>query len=272
MMVEFTRVVEPNLVSVIIPTYNSANYIEQCLDSVISQDYSKIEIIVIDDGSNDNTNQKLRAVGKSIKIISISNSGAAVARNYGLMLARGEFLAFLDSDDYWSPQKISLQVKKLKDSSSDLCYCSVQEFYNNGDLGNLFTPKYFGNLKDFYLCNPTVDPFLGGPGGVIIRKDILAKSGIFDPKVPAPSEDWDFFRRVAEIADVTFVDQILLFKRVHDKNISKQSLRQYLKGNHFAIRKMHLERQAGFCAKSLTWFKFYLMAVKQYMKNLFNIK
>jgi len=71
--------------------------------------------------------------------------------------------------------------------------------------------------------------------------EILAKSGIFDPKVPAPSEDWDFFRRVAEIADVTFVEDILLFKRVHDKNISKQSLRQYLKGNQFAIKKMHLE-------------------------------
>jgi len=114
--------------------------------------------------------------------------------------------------------------------------------------------------------------FLGGPGGVIIRMEILAKSGIFDPKVPAPSEDWDFFRRVAEIADVTFVEDILLFKRVHDKNISKQSLRQYLKGNQFAIKKMHLESQVGFCAKSLTWLKFYLMASKQYIKNLFHVK
>jgi glycosyltransferase involved in cell wall biosynthesis len=271
-MADLMKVVEPNLVSVIIPTYNSVSYIEQCLDSVLCQDYSKIEIIVIDDGSNDDTNLKLRAASDSIKIINISNSGAAVARNYGLMMARGEYVAFLDSDDYWSPQKIGLQVRKLKETSSDLCYCSVQEFYNNGDLGNLFKPKYFGNLKNFYLLNPTVDPFLGGPGGVIIRMEILAKSGIFDPKVPAPSEDWDFFRRVAEIADVTFVEDILLFKRVHDKNISKQSLRQYLKGNQFAIKKMHLESQVGFCAKSLTWLKFYLMASKQYIKNLFHVK
>jgi len=77
---------------------------------------------------------------------------------------------------------------------------------------------------------------------------------------------------VAEIADVTFVEDILLFKRVHDKNISKQSLRQYLKGNQFAIKKMHLESQVGFYTKSLTWLKFYLMASKQYIKNLFHVK
>ena len=115
------------LVSVIIPTYNRADTIGEAIDSVIEQTYSEIEIIVIDDGSRDNTSQILENYGDKIRVVHQANSGVSASRNRGIKIAVGEFLAFLDSDDLWLPTKLSRQIDMLKrtDSSIPCCICDT---------------------------------------------------------------------------------------------------------------------------------------------------
>jgi len=122
------------LVSVIIPAYNSACTITDCINSVIEQTYENIEIIVVDDGSTDNTVEKIQVLAsictKKIKIIRQSNNGPSSARNRGIKMAAGDYIAFLDSDDRWYPDKIARQVDVLqKNSSAMLIGC----LYSIGD-------------------------------------------------------------------------------------------------------------------------------------------
>ena len=98
------------LVSVIIPVYNSAKYIQKAIDSVLDQTYSNYEIIVVDDGSTDETRQKLQSYQNKIRYVFQENQGSATARNTGIKLAKGDLVAFLDSDDFWSmPEKLDRQ-------------------------------------------------------------------------------------------------------------------------------------------------------------------
>ena len=102
------------LISVIIPTFNRVEFISEAIDSVLSQTYSNFEIIVVDDGSTDNTKQLLTKYGSRITYDFQENKGVSSARNKGLDIAKGEWIAFLDSDDIWLPEKLSLQMQDLE--------------------------------------------------------------------------------------------------------------------------------------------------------------
>ena len=105
---------EPGLVSVLIPTYNRAYIVEEAIESVLAQTYRPIEIIVVDDGSKDGTREALERFGDRIRYIYQDNAGLAAARNTGLAAARGEFVAFEDSDDVWVPWKLQAQVALMR--------------------------------------------------------------------------------------------------------------------------------------------------------------
>src|SRR4051812_26873537 len=98
-----------SLVSVIIPTYNRANVVSEAVESVLNQTYSKVELIVVDDGSTDDTLEKLRRFGNTITVITQENAGPSAARNAGIANARGDLIAFLDSDDLWLPTNLERQ-------------------------------------------------------------------------------------------------------------------------------------------------------------------
>jgi len=117
-------------VSVIIPTFNRANRIEQTITSVLEQDYSEIEIIVVDDGSTDATESVIRNIsernadaGKKIRYYRQKNLGACVARNRGMMLATGHYIMFLDSDDLIKQEKLSTQVRQIEEGNSQITDC-----------------------------------------------------------------------------------------------------------------------------------------------------
>ncbi|MGH7884319.1 MAG: glycosyltransferase family 2 protein, partial [Thermodesulfobacteriota bacterium] len=106
------------LISVIIPTYNRAHFLPEAIESIRKQNYLSIEIIIVDDGSTDNTKQLVQNLGKSIKYIYQENKGPAAARNAGLRGVNGEIIGFLDSDDLWPPNKLKLQLSTLLNSST----------------------------------------------------------------------------------------------------------------------------------------------------------
>ncbi len=147
-------------VSVIIPVYNNSPYLDECMDSVINQTYENLEIIIVDDDSTDNS---LEVIGKyrdkRIKVIKLrKNSGAAIARNKGTEIATGDYLCFLDSDDYWVKDKIERQVKFITEGKYAFIYGDYA-YYNNGKAKKVSVPKslnYKQLLKDTTIFTSTV--------------------------------------------------------------------------------------------------------------------
>ena len=135
------------IVSVIIPVYNSGNYIAETIESVLNQTYKDIEIVIVDDCSKDNSREVIESYLKKNKNmvyhIQEKNAGAAVARNMALGLARGRYIAFLDSDDLWYPQKIEKQLDLMKEKNAAICYTAIEMI---NEKGNLIKGKR--NIKD----------------------------------------------------------------------------------------------------------------------------
>ena len=257
-----------NLVSIVIPTYNAGIFLKEAVESALNQDYDKIEIIVVDDGSNDGSLELLDSYRNEISIISSDNLGAASARNIGILASSGEFIAFLDSDDKWSHNKIRLQVELLLKQSLDLVYCAGQEFSSEGGLGKIHLPLYEGDCYQFYRRYPSRDIVAVGPSGSILRKDLLHKSGIFDTKIPAPSEDWDFFRRYSQVARFGYCTEVLVYRRIHSNNISRSSIVGYYLGNRSALLKMFADDPAiGYVERRRIWSQFHFMTAKAFAKK-----
>lgn len=200
-------------VSVIIPTYNRKAYVQEAIDSVLVQTYTDYEIIVIDDGSTDGTGAALQArYGDKIHYVWQQNQGESVARNKGLEMARGEFIAFLDSDDLWLPEKLNKQVAYLTAHPKvDLLFGRAQLIDQHGQpMGKSIgrAAKSF-DKKILYFWNP-----IGGPSTTLIRQTALDKAGNFDANIKF-GEDWDLWFRVAAENNVVPLDEVLTCIRRH---------------------------------------------------------
>ncbi|MBE9143988.1 glycosyltransferase [Planktothrix mougeotii] len=210
-------------VSVIIPTYNCAQYIEQCVKSVLEQTYTNYEVIVIDDGSQDKTQQILKPFLSVIKYIYQNNQGAAKARNHGCEIAQGEFLAFLDGDDFFLPQKLAEQVATFDhDPTIDLVqsgWCIV----NQKGIGvSVITP--WGNAPELNLETWVLHKCVR-PSAMILRREWWEKVGGFDHRYP-PTEDLDFVLRLSLMGCKTvWFKEIHACYRQHDHNLMSGGLK-----------------------------------------------
>ena len=225
-------------VSVIIPNYNNGKYLEQCIDSVLSQDYDNLEVIVVDDGSTDNSLELLQEYRTQITIISIPHAGASAARNSGILAASGEVIAFLDSDDYWRHDKIRLQIELMLKENLVVVYSGGIETNSGGIQLKVYTPVYSGFCYQYYVKFPAKS-IIGLPcSSALIKKENLAISGLFDPTFLDFAEDWDFFRRLSKTGKTGFINQSLVFYRRHDRNVSNGNFWLHHKSNMRAVLKM----------------------------------
>ena len=205
------------LVSVVIPVYNSEQYITECIDSALTQTYQNIEIIIVDDGSTDNTVNIISEYNNElIKLFHQKNAGSGAARNHGIEQASGTWIAFLDADDIWLPDKLQKQLEHC----SDLDW-SHTDLYLHGDVyprhtkTTELTPKHSG----FILKNLLVENSIG-TSSVIIKKEILQKLGAFNTDLRA-LQDWDLWLRVAAENQICYVDEPLVYYRVHSSSVSR---------------------------------------------------
>lgn len=200
-------------VSVIVPTYNRAHLLPRALRSVTHQTFSHFELIVVDDGSTDNTREVVEQVGDPrVRYIRLpANQGVAAARNRGMRAARGELIAFLDSDDEWMPQKLSSQVALFRRSSDriGLTYTGVETVDHRGGR-RVDTPRHRGDIQDDILLRNVLH---GGGSSVMIRRSAMEAAGEFDEDFVA-IEDYEYWVRVASRFHVDFVAEPLL--RYHD--------------------------------------------------------
>lgn len=195
-------------ISVIIPTYNRAWALGRAVDSVLAQDYPDFELIVVDDGSDDETRALLEAYGSRLTWIAQSNLGVSAARNRGAAQAAGDLLAFLDSDDYWYPQKLGVQSAFL-DARPEACICQTQEIWiRNGRRVNPGR-RHQKTHGDIFI--PSLSLCLVSPSAVMLKNSLFEEMGGFDEALPA-CEDYDLWLRVSARYPVHLIDRPLVVK------------------------------------------------------------
>jgi glycosyltransferase involved in cell wall biosynthesis len=191
-----------SLVSCIIPTYNRAHIVGRAIQSVLNQTYKNIEVIVVDDGSQDNTQEVVLSIkDERVRYIRLHrNFGAAFARNIGIANARGEFVAFLDSDDYFLPEKIEKQIElMLKDESIGVCYTEVYYELDNGELVHKESPRIRGRIYEKLLLFP---PLIHLPT-FLVRKNLL--NNLYFDETKRVGEDTKFMICLSKISNFDFI-------------------------------------------------------------------
>ena len=206
-------------VTCIITTFNRAIFLQQAIDSILTQDFEMFDLIVVDDGSTDHTASIIRNYGTKLRYISQANKGASAARNLGLKKAQGEYIAYLDSDDLWEPHKLSIQTRFL-DQNPDFPLCYTQEiWYRNGIRVNPRDKhrKYSGHV--FTKCLPLC---IISPSSAMMRRKTLEELSGFDENLPA-AEDYDLWLRITCRYPVYLIPIPLIIKRGgHSDQLSRR--------------------------------------------------
>jgi glycosyltransferase involved in cell wall biosynthesis len=199
-------------ISVIIPTYNATKTVLDTIASVQAQSHRDIEILVINDGSTDNLWECLAPTVKDarVKIYSYPNGGLPVARNRGIARSTGEYIAFIDADDLWTPDKLERQLQALEaNPRAGLAYSWTYFMEEDGQRYHTDRPIWFAGdvLKDLMLWN-----FLCHGSNPLIRRSVIDAVGEFDPTLPS-AEDWDYWLRIAAQWEFALVPQPQIYYR-----------------------------------------------------------
>src|SRR5438309_5207552 len=205
-------------VSVIIPNHNYAHYLGQAVDSVLAQTYQNTEIVVVDDGSQDNSENIVAGYGDRVRLIKQGNQGVSAARNAGVRETEGELVAFLDADDFWAPSKLERQVNcYLGDIDLGLIHCGVDEVNGEGNHLRFQMDGMEGWVaKELLLFRRAVIILSGST--MLVPRTVFGMAGGFDTRL-STSADWDFCYRVAKRKRVGFIAEPLVKYRVHTSNM-----------------------------------------------------
>ncbi|MBK4732786.1 glycosyltransferase [Oxynema sp. CENA135] len=205
-------------ISVVIPVYNATTTIQETISSVLNQSFTDYELIIVNDGSTDETLEKIESFkDPRIRVFSYTNAGAAISRNRGLSQAKGEYIAFLDADDLWTPDKLEAQLAILeKNPQASIAYSwsdcidESSQFLRRG--GHI---SVNGNVYDRLLL---VD-FLENGSNPLIRRHALIEIGGFDESLPA-GQDWDLYLRLAEKSNFVVVEKSQIRYRISANSLS----------------------------------------------------
>lgn len=224
-------------VSVVIPTYNHRAFLPESLGSVFTQSFAAYEIIVVNDGSPDDSADYLRPLAEAgrIRYFEQQNQGQAAARNRGIAEARGEFIALLDDDDRWTPDKLQWQVEALSaDADAVLVYGDYGRLEADGGLSRYEKKDCpSGNVYRAFRRQS----WILSPGQTLIGAAALRKIGGFDPAIWG-SDDWDLYIRLARCGRFIYQPRLCLHYRVHGANASRRAL-QHVR-NHWKVVRRHI--------------------------------
>jgi glycosyltransferase involved in cell wall biosynthesis len=228
---------ESPCVSVVIPTYNHRQYVVAALESVFTQSFLDLEVIVVNDGSADDTEQVLKnsRVWGRLRYISQPNAGQGAARNRGIEAARGRYIALLDDDDLWPPDRLQWQVEVLESSPEVvLVYGDHLSLMPDGSLCPSDEPaRPSGHIYDSLRerC------WILSPGQTLIRRSAIDQVGGLDPSLWG-ADDWDLYLRLATVGPFSYRPHVALHYRWHEANASRNVLRHV--SNHFSVVRRHI--------------------------------
>jgi GT2 family glycosyltransferase len=197
------------LVSVVIPTYNRWAMVGEAVESVLAQSCRSFELIVVDDGSTDRTRGELSRWGAALQLISQPRKGVAAARNLGVSMAVGRYIAFLDSDDIWLSKKLEIQTAFMEENPGDEI-CQTEELWLRHGLR--VNPKAKHRKTSGDIFRRSLELCLVSPSAVMMTKDLFVAAGGFDETFPV-CEDYDLWLRIAVARPVPLVPAALVIKR-----------------------------------------------------------
>lgn len=262
------------LVSIVIPTYNHSIYLNRALESIINQTYKNWEVIIIDNHSTDNTSEVVANFkSERIKYFKIHNNGIiAISRNAGIKIAKGQWIAFLDSDDWWASNKLEICIKKINDK--------VDLIYHDLEIRS-FKPRLFGRkkIKSRKLKKPVlIDLLIEGNAisnsSVIVRKKFLDEiNGIDETKEMVAAEDFNTWLRIAKLTDqFVYLKKRLGYYLVHDQSVSKKDMsipaRYAIKEFSGLLTQYQKTKQEAFLKYISGRFNFLNLNYKKSMKDL----
>lgn len=235
------------LVSVVIATYNMGQYLPEAVESVLAQNWQNLEVIVIDDGSKDNTQNRMAVFDGTdrVRYIQTENRGQPRAKNRGLKEAKGDFIAFCDADDIWHPRKLTVQLPHFEDSSVGVVYSEVSYIDQNGEAVDKPQPydRHSGKVTNHLIIKNFI-PF----GTAIIRRACLEKNGYFDENLPM-GIDWDLWLRYSVDWKFQYVPEKTYIYRIWSGQMSKNYRGRY--DNAFLILNKFLDHYPEVLPKRL---------------------
>ncbi len=206
-------------ISVIIPTYNRASTLPRALDSVLAQTHQAAEIIIIDDGSTDQTRSLIEQRYPQIKLIRQSNKGVSAARNSGIKVAQTDWIALLDSDDDWLPNKLAAIGQAHDDHPQQLLFHSDEIWIRNGVRVNPMKKHAKQGGMIFQQCLPLC---VISPSAAVIHRSVFERIGLFDEDLPA-CEDYDFWLRFCHLHPVHYIETPVIKKYGgHEDQLSRK--------------------------------------------------
>lgn len=208
---------EIDSISVIIPVYNGENFIKETIESVLAQSHKNLEVIVVDDGSNDNTIEIVEYFGDKIQIFKMSNSGVAAARNFGVTMAKGNWIAFLDADDIWAPRKLERQFRATRRYNWSYTDTKFIGGANDGKLDSYFTKKHEGNVLEKLVQGNFIST-----STVMIKRETFIQVGGFDEALRS-IQDWELWVRVAKSNPIAYINEPLTMYRIHQSSTSRRT-------------------------------------------------
>ena len=200
-------------VSVVIPTYNRESFIEETIESVLNQTFKDFEIIVVDDGSTDNTKEKLKRFGTKIKLIEQKNSERAVSRNNGVKNSNSEYIAFLDSDDIWIKDKLEKQVNILNTRPNVILAYGQCLRINEKSKPIKIAKRQLNGFSGRVYENLLLRNFITSPTPLVRREYFNKTSGFQSQYIPY--EDWEYWIRFSLMGDFHFIEEPVAYYRVH---------------------------------------------------------
>ncbi len=196
-------------VSVIIPTYNRYLFLMEAVESVLNQSFRDFELIVIDDGSEDDTAEITHRYPERLRYFFQKNQGAAAARNQGIKLSRAELITFLDSDDLWDKDKLRYQVDFME-NTPDARICYTDEIWIR--RGIRVNPRKRHRKDSGWIFDRALELCIISPSSVMIRRELFSEVGYFDEELPV-AEDYDLWLRIAAANPIYLIDKPLIVKR-----------------------------------------------------------
>jgi glycosyltransferase involved in cell wall biosynthesis len=199
------------LVTCVVPVYNGSTYLGAAIDSVISQDHRPLEILVVDDGSVDDSATIAAAYGPPVRVIRQSNQGPGMARNTGVSEARGSFVCFLDADDLYRPGKVSLQLERFRARPDlEVSLCVAENFWEEGMEAEEQLYRANGKLRMSHTFNV-----------LLARRSVFDRVGPLDGSLVGGEEQIDWFARLVDIGPVIEVlDEVLVLRRMHQASLT----------------------------------------------------
>ena len=233
------------LVSIVIPVYNTEKFIKECIESALNQTYRQIEIIVVDDGSTDNSLKIIKKFSDQIKVISKSNGGTASALNLGIKEMNGDWFKWLSADDLLYPnaiQELVDEAKKLDDIVNYILYSNYDIIDSNGKILGQFIESNYNSINSFELNTILLDHHIGNATTSLIHKSAFERFGMFDENVGF-AEDYELWLRfcILHKCRLHLVPKILAKYRIHETQLTAKKMDKALE-NANEIRKYILNQ------------------------------